>query len=173
MRLHAFVDESQRRDYIICAAVVSPNDLASIRASLRNLLLPGQRRLHFVDESKQRRRKCLSVMAELPLHARIYTTSGNESVARGQLLDHLLNDLIPLQCERLVIESRGAAQDSRERRRIAALITHREATPFTYHHMKPHEEPMLWVPDAIAWAHGAGREWRSLVDPQINHVLRL
>ena len=139
--------------------------------ALQKLLLPGQRRLHFVDESKQRRQKCLQVIAELPVRARIYTSNYDEPIARNLLLEHLLNDLIPLRCERLVIESRGAVQDSRERKRIASLITQNSPTPFTYHHMQPHEEPLLWVPDAIACAYGAGREWRSLVDPQVNYVL--
>ena len=173
MRVQVFVDESQRKHYIICAAIISPNHLAQVRTSLHKLLLPGQRRLHFVDESKQRRQKCLTAMAELPVQARIYASPHNESVARKFLLDHLLNDLIPLQCERLVIESRGVNPDTRERSQIAAAIRNGAAPQVIYHHMRPHEEPLLWVADAIAWAYGAGGEWRSLVEPQVGYVKRV
>jgi hypothetical protein len=31
---------------------------------------------------------------------------------------------------------------------------------FSYAHVPPTTEPMLWVPDAIAWAYGNGGDWR-------------
>ena len=56
--LHAFVDESSRRNsYAICAATISIDDLDSTRKQLRALLLAGQRRIHFTTESDSRRRK--------------------------------------------------------------------------------------------------------------------
>jgi hypothetical protein len=30
-------------------------------------------------------------------------------------------------------------------------------------HMRAFEEPLLWLPDALAWAHGAGGEWRQRI----------
>jgi hypothetical protein len=32
---------------------------------------------------------------------------------------------------------------------------------------------MLWVADAIAWAHGAGANWRLLIEPVIDDVTEL
>ena len=66
MSVHAFVDESQRVRYTICAAVISPNNLRTVRQGLRSMLLPRQSRLHFVNESPQRRRILLDAMRELP-----------------------------------------------------------------------------------------------------------
>lgn len=169
MSVQAFVDESQRKRYMICAAIISPNVMKEVRDELRRLLLPRQRRLHFVDESKQRRRQCLAVISELPLSARIYTSPNNESVARQSLLEHLLADLIPLKCQRLIIESREVNQNTRERRQIAAAIRDKSAPHMTYLHLRPHEEPLLWVSDAVAWAYGAGREWRSQVEALVNY----
>lgn len=169
MSVQVFVDESQRKQYMICATVISPNFMKEAREELRRLLLPRQRRLHFVDESKQRRRQCLAVISELPLRARIYTSPRNESVARELLLEHLLGDLITLKCQRLVIESREINQNKRERRQIAAAIRGKSAPHMTYLHLRPHEEPLLWVSDAIAWAYGAGGEWRSQVEALVNY----
>lgn len=173
MSIQAFVDESQRKRYMICTAIISPNVMKEVRDELRKLLLPQQRRLHFVNESPQRRRRCLAIMAELPVRARMYTSQQNEAVARELLLGHLLSDLLPLKCQRLIIESRETNQNTRERSQIAAAIRKGVAPQMTYEHMRPHEEPLLWIPDAIAWAYGAGREWRSNVDALLSHVLEV
>ena len=173
MSVQAFVDESQRKRYMICAAIISPNVMKEVREELRKLLLPQQRRLHFVNESTQRRRRCLAIMAELPVRARMYTSQQNESVARELLLGHLLSDLLPLKCQRLIIESRERNQNTRERGQIAAAIRKGVAPQMTYDHMRPHEEPLLWISDAIAWAYGAGGEWRSKVDALLSHVLEV
>jgi hypothetical protein len=37
----------------------------------------------------------------------------------------------------------------------------------------PDEEPLLWVSDAVAWAMGAGGDWRRRVEPMIDEVVRL
>jgi hypothetical protein len=36
-----------------------------------------------------------------------------------------------------------------------------------YEHLKPHEEPLLWVPDAVAWCYGNGGDWRRRVAPLV------
>ena len=40
-------------------------------------------------------------------------------------------------------------------------------------HLSPYEEPLLWVSDAVAWAVGAGGDWRRRVEPMIDEVVRL
>ena len=82
MTVHAFVDESQRERYMICAAVISPSDLQATRRALRGMLLPRQSRLHFVSERPKRRRSLLDAMCELPVRTRLYTSAEKEPVAR-------------------------------------------------------------------------------------------
>jgi hypothetical protein len=31
--------------------------------------------------------------------------------------------------------------------------------------LAPHLDPLLWIPDAIAWSWAKGGEWRQLVAP--------
>lgn len=43
----------------------------------------------------------------------------------------------------------------------------------TYEHLAPHEEPLLWVADGVAWAWGAGTDWRRRVAPLLADVRRI
>ena len=96
MSVHVFVDESQRVRYLICAAVISPGDLHPARRELRSMLLSRQGRLHFVNESQQRRRFLLDAMRELPVRTRLYTSAEKEPIARQRAMEALLVDLLDL-----------------------------------------------------------------------------
>lgn len=172
MSVHAFVDESQRLRYMICASVISPTDLQAARRELRSLLLPRQGRLHFVNESAQRRRFLLDAMSELPVRNRLYTSAEKEPIARQRAMDALLVDLLDLGGQRLVIECREASQDKRERHLIATAVR-RGAAPadLAYDHLRARNEPMLWVSDAVAWSYGAGTKWRPRAELLIDHVI--
>ena len=171
MSVHAFVDESQRARYTICAAVISPDDLRAARRGLRGLLLPRQGRLHFVNESPQRRRVLLDAMRELPVRTRLYISTEKEPIARQQAMEALLVDLLALGGQRLVIECREASQDERERRLMATAVQSGAApADLSYSHLRARDEPLLWVADAVAWAYGAGPQWRPRADSLIDHV---
>ena len=171
MSIQAFVDESQRERYIICAAFVSPNDLRAARRELRGMLLPRQSLLHFVRESPQRRRSLLDAMCELPIRTRLYTSAEKEPIARQRALEALLADLLALQGQRLVIECREVSQDDRERHLIAEAVRQSTAPAgLSYCHLRSREEPLLWVPDAVAWAYGADGEWRLRADTLIELI---
>ena len=36
-----------------------------------------------------------------------------------------------------------------------------------YQHQQPHTEPLLAIPDAIAWCWAKGGQWRSLISPAV------
>ena len=121
MTVHAFIDESQRgRFYLVCVVLVDPGDLPAVRVQLRALLMPGQRRLHFVNESA-RRRLLLAAMSKLPVRARVYPSTKKEPLARRQALAAILSDSGDTDITRIVIERRETGQDTQERRQIAAL----------------------------------------------------
>ena len=162
MTVQAFVDESKRRrTYLICAVLVDPRDLAHTRVSLGRMLLPQQRRLHFSKESHRRRQSLLAEMTKLPVQAWIYASAAKEPDAREQGIAALLSDLMAVNGERLVIERREASQDARESAQIAEAVRRGVApAEMGYHHLNGHEEPLLWVADAVAWAYGAGGDWR-------------
>jgi len=45
------------------------------------------------------------------------------------------------------------------------------ATACADQHQSPYVEPLLWVPDAVGWAHARGREWTRLAAPMIRRVV--
>jgi hypothetical protein len=73
--------------------------------------------------------------------------------------------------ERLVLEPE-VGQDDRDRRLLYRLAASSGRTGrISYAHAPPALEPMLWGPDAIAWAYGSGGEWRRRAHAVIGDVL--
>ncbi|HMS48327.1 hypothetical protein [Candidatus Neomicrothrix sp.] len=172
--MHVFVDESLRRRYLLAAACVPVSELSDTRVVMRGLLLSGQRRLHFTEESKQRRKVLLAELCRLNVRIRIYSAAGKPTPARSAALEALLADLPSAGARRLVIEGRGRSQDQVDVRQIArAQHTDRTVRSMEYDHMKPAEEPLLWIADAAAWAYGAAEDWRRRADPMIDDVTKL
>ena len=135
------------------------------------MLLSGQRRLHFAQERPQRRRSLLAKMAELPVRTRMYTSEAKEPTARRRCFAVLLSELVILKGDRIVIERREVSQDAMERHHIALAIQSGNAPAgLRYDHMGGSDEPLLWVADAVAWAYGAGGEWRHRVGGLIELV---
>ena len=162
MTRHAFVDESIRgQDYLICAATISPIDLAAARRELRSLRAAGQRRIHFATESNQRRRSVLKAMSSLETASVIYVARHPDQVAaRAAILARMATDLRKLGVSRLTLETREG-QDHRDRAGLYRVLGPSPKPPFTYGHDQPASEPLLWVPDAVAWAWGRGGHWRA------------
>jgi hypothetical protein len=163
--LHAFVDESTRRlDYLICVATVSVQDLNSSRTTMQNLRARGQRRLHFAGESDLRRRKILSAIAELETETTIYVASHrNQTRARGAILEAMVPQLRKRGVSRLLLDARQG-QDQRDRATIYRTIGSDPDPEFSYTHQPSASEPLLWIPDAVAWAWGRGGYWRTRVE---------
>jgi hypothetical protein len=168
--LLAYLDESVRRDYLICAALVRAPDVATVRRQVRQLCLPGQRRWHFAKESDPRRRRILSELVGCGLVRVVGCQSpGDDSAARGACLGELVPMLADLGVTDLVLESR-AGQDAADRRTLHEAMEKLGLT-LEYAHRQPHEECCLWCADAVAWAYGAGGDWRRRVQPMV-HALR-
>jgi hypothetical protein len=174
-----FVDESQRKGYLLAAAVIVPEDLARVRSVLRGLRLAGERRLHFQAESEERRRKIASVLARQNVEINLYSGRGRSERVRESCLRQLVDDALKLNVQRLVLESRGPAPDRSDRRIIAESLS-LQADPavtdppaLVYEHLQAHEEPALWIPDAAAWCYGAGSQWRSRISVLIARVVDL
>ena len=173
MSVHVFVDESYRGAYLLAAAVVEPAALTPTRILLRSLCAPRQRRLHFGTESDPRRRAILAQLVGCSAKVRIYSCRGNEIAARAACLTRVVVDALADQAHRLVIESREG-RDHADRHVIYATLQRADKpVELAYEHMRPHEEPLLWIADAAAWAYGAGGDWRRRVGPLLDKVIEL
>jgi hypothetical protein len=175
--VHAFVDESQRsRRYLVAAAIVRPARLDPVRRTMRSLLLPGQRELHFHNEKEARQRTLADAIARLPVEVSIYTKSSvtrNDEPAREACVRRLAEDLADRQAHRLVIDSRQE-RDKLDKRAIrAVLLQHPHGADLVYEHVESAQECLLWIADAVGWCYGAGAHWRRRVDPVITNVANL
>jgi hypothetical protein len=167
--IHAFVDESVRSKYILCAATVPAASLDDVRRLARDLCLPGQRRWHFNSESDRRRRLILDTLVRRrDIRVLLYEGRGRRPRVRAECLISLVTDLIDQGASRLVIES----QDGQDRidRQVLAEALRKASTDLGYCHSRPHQEPGLWLPDAFAWAYGTAGHWRRRVAPSIDRI---
>ena len=164
MTTAAFIDESVRRDrYLVCASVIDGHELVAARQALRALLRPGQRRIHFNSESHGRRRRILDVVASLDVASVICSAYGRDQVeARAAALHVVVAHLLRQGVRRIVLETRQG-QDERDRAVIREAAGRSPASELSYAHESPRIEPLLWVPDAVAWAWGRGGPWRRRV----------
>ena len=55
---------------------------------------------------------------------------------------------------------------------LYAALRGRPGAP-AYVHLPAHQEPLLWSADALAWAYGAGGDWRRRVDPLLDMAVVL
>jgi hypothetical protein len=161
----AFVDESRRTNrYLLACAVLEVRHAHDIRRQLRALVEAPKRRIHFGSEPDARRRLLLARFDQLPVEVHV-TTDGiaahqREHEARARLLGALITHLQAVGVARLVIESRDGRDDDDK---AVVQRTRAAAPPLVYEHATPTDEPLLWLPDAYAWAVGRGPEWSNLL----------
>ncbi|MFI9007126.1 hypothetical protein ACIGNX_07850 [Actinosynnema sp. NPDC053489] len=168
---HAFLDESRRGPtYLVAVVIARPRDLDPVRSALRAKVKPGQRRLHFKKEGDSRRGEIVTLLHGLRLRARVFLHEhSNDRIARQACLTAAGRHLIDIGAVRLVLES-CAHQDAEDRHTLASVT--RKVFALDYEHFRPHEDPMLWASDAIAWCYGAGGEWRRRVAGLVEDVQR-
>lgn len=169
-----FVDESKARGFILAASHLTVNsDTQTVRA-IQALVRRGQRRIHFKSESDASRRRILSALSALPLATRVYQIAGTpDRSARARCLEALVDDLAASRAARLVIE-RDASIERNDRRTIRTQLERSgNRDLLTYSHCAPHEEPLLWVSDAVAWCRQANGDWQRRAAPLVSGITRL
>jgi len=173
--LHVFVDESRRgRVYLLAATLIASRDLAPTRALMRGLRSRGERRVHFTHERDTIQKDIAARLVAAALRTRIYQGQGRSEAVRDQCLRAAVSDIAPEGVLRLVLESRDHKGNLSDRRTIQSALTSCGTSPdLAYEHMFAHEEPALWVPDAIAWCYGAGGEWRRRIEPIVEKTVNL
>jgi hypothetical protein len=174
-RWHGFVDESSRQGYLVCAVVLAPEDLALTRRELKALCLPGQQRIHMKSEGASRRRAILSAVARMQVQALMYEVPAgrrSERAARDDCLRRLVPDLLRLEVGRLMIES--CDQNHQDVQVVSDAVAKAGAhDSLQYLHGRPGIEPLLWLPDILAWAYGRGGDWFRRTGDVVREINRL
>lgn len=158
----AFVDESSavrsdtRQEYLVGAALIPVEACDEVREHLRALALPGQIKLHWTDESEQRRRTIVSRIAELTPMTVVVThlserVKKNER-CRRKCLEALYHDMVDMEVFDLLLEDRTPSQNNRDRQHIVALQGQGLDRRIRIAHQRGGDEPLLWIADVLLGA---------------------
>lgn len=172
---YLFVDETKASQYTPVVAAVAVRELDAARSRLRGQIRSGQRSLHFKQESDRSRRAILSAIREIEIDVSVYRAPRGMSdfLARELAMRAVAIDACKREASLIVIDQDDSLlkHDRRwlsdELRAVGAPVTLR------YHHKKRHEEPLLAMPDAIAWCLQRGRPWAAMVRPFITATSEL
>jgi hypothetical protein len=171
MPLYAWVDESMHEPmgalptptYLLAATIAQPANCDLVRDDLRALLIGKSKRLHWRDESNARQQVIASVIAR---HDLIHTVvvgvpldRRRQERGRRQCMERLLQELTELDVENVWLESRTETLNGKDIQLVAAVRSKRLLpSSLRVDFALPSEEPMLWLPDAVAGALGAHKK---------------
>jgi len=179
--LQAWVDESMHDAvpgvsdpmYLLAAAVADPSSCEPIRQSLRNLVPNGDERLHWHDADELLQGKVAEAIAGLDccnlVVVGVRADHRQQERARRKCMEQLVFRLKQIGVSQIWIESRTQSLNAKDKRMFDALRSRRfvgSATRFDFAY--PRDEPMLWIPDAVAGATGMARKG---VDPQFRAAM--
>jgi hypothetical protein len=175
MPSEVFADETMARGMAMVAVAVDCANLDATRRALRSLLHKNQLRLHFKTESDAGRRRALDLITTLGVTATVYDASTIKNIqqARGACLKTLLSDILEHRHRRLVLELDESNHGFDVR--VLQHQDHKLGRPpgLSYVHMRAAQEPLLGLPDAIAWSWARGGQWAKLVSSVITEVKTL
>ncbi len=160
--MHAlFIDESFSKNYILVGHLVPLTNTTRMRKALKTHVLSGQRSIHFVKESDSRRKYLLSQFRRLGCKAIKVEIGGQEHrSARQTALEALLLLADDFLVSKFVLE----LDETTFRSDRATLNRHNisaDKGEITFEFKARHEEPLLWIADAVAWCLGRGGVWKS------------
>lgn len=139
--------------YVLAASLLDPLDVGDVRDAM-SALRRSQPKLHWSDESSTRRDQIIDAIADLPVEGLVVVRAGPRSDTsqhqRNKTLLALVAALYDLGCSTLTLESRGAADDRRDR---DVLTRSRPGDPrlagVRIEHVAGPKDPALWVADAL------------------------
>ena len=161
----AYVDETKRRRYLLCAVVVDQSDIALVRRELARLR-EGHGTIHMNDRSDRERMRYARALARLPVEGIVVAAaSGPERAARDALLGSLVRPLLDRGVNRLVIES--CDENRADRQTLRRLLGPDPALIYSH---ADKSDLLLALPDILGWAHGRGRRFATAVRPIVTDL---
>ncbi len=160
----AFVDESYgvaAGHYLLAAVVLDEGAADRVRDRVSAIRRRHPAEYHWRDEHRFARRAMVGLVASLGLRCFVVVASSvppaRQERARALCTAALLSELEALDppVTDLVVESRTAALDSADARRIAGLRISRHLGLDLHCPFRTKAEPLLWLADAVAGAASA------------------
>ena len=169
-----FVDESKTKGYTMVAAIIADDEVSALRREVRSLVLPGQRRIHFTKERDKRKRLILSRLVDLGVRAQVfYCAAKSAVVGREACLAALISYAAEQKCFKIVFECDESIERADRKFLYGEVRKRGLANVVKYDFKAPRDEPLLWIPDAIAWSYVKGGDWRRRITPLVNGIEEL
>lgn len=169
--LHGWVDESMHEAiegtsdsmYLLAAAVADPDACDPVRDTLRNLR-PGKKpRLHWREEGRPLKRKISAAIADVDFCGLVVVglraDHRKQERARRKCMETLMHRLDEMGVSQVWIENRIPSLNRADIRMVDALRSQKIITSgIRIDFARPNNEPMLWIPDALAGSSGMARK---------------
>jgi EAL domain-containing protein (putative c-di-GMP-specific phosphodiesterase class I) len=117
--------------------------------------------LHFKSENARRKKLIVKLMRGLNCQLVVVKCRTPQASARLCALNSLVTSDLASSCARIVLEL-----DETVRVKDNAYLK-QQSRLAEWDHKQRHEEPLLWVADAVAWCVNRGGEWERMVRPMI------
>lgn len=158
----AYIDESKAKRFLFAVLLIEPKRQFLIRKELVKSLLSGQRSWHFVKENSRRRKQFLRLLIKMQLNVLIIKVdNSNKNKKRTVALNALIAQIPKYGVNEVVfdLDDTTLLADSKFFSNLGV--------PLLWDHREPHQEPLLWVADAVAWCVNRGGDWEHMVRPLI------
>lgn len=162
--MRAYIDESFRGDdgngcYLFAAVILAAQHEEDARDALRKALPGRLSRLHWRVDQRGLRAKGIKVLSSLPLQGlvlyRLEVERKSAERARQHAMWNLIAELGRRDVHDAVFEAREPGQNKKDQKTLHAISRAGVAGPgFRYTFTRPHDEPLLWLPDYLAGAAG-------------------
>jgi hypothetical protein len=163
--LTIYADESKARGFRFALTIVSDRDAGRCRLAMLALRKGPTRRIHFVKEMNSTRKAILATIRALPVAHVVVEVGplpgGSDPRERGLVaLARLAREV---GATTVVLERDPTTVEKDRRVLFANSRSRNDHAQIHYYHLTATEEPLLWIPDAIAWSWTRGGEWRRRV----------
>ena len=144
--------------YLMSVVLADPCHTETIQEAMLGLRYGKTPKLHWREELPRRRRKIAETVAALPVAGLVVVrcdpqASDRPERRRRNCLEHLLPMLADMDTERLALESRGPADDGKDRQMLQHLRRgKRLSRTLRIDHIPGPQDPALWAADALCGA---------------------
>lgn len=168
-----FVDESLRPEsYFLVSVAISSNLIERLRHEMRNTLPSHGQQLHMSKETNVTRKRALNFVERLEPKIIVITNSQfgiSKIQARSECITKLCAIEIIQTASFLTFDSTNSLDIDR---RILKSAAQSSANFFpTYRHVSSKSEPLLWLPDIVAWSWGRGSDWKSQISHLVHEII--
>jgi hypothetical protein len=171
MLSNSYIDESVRgSQYLLAAVIVEHTRHQDIRRELKGLRQFGRSSLHMHKEVIGRKRLIANSVSQMEIACvlAVQELSGQSLMsARNTCLNELAGHTLIRATSQLTLESSNSIELDKK---ILSNSAYEYSGKFPhYRHLPSAQEPLLWLPDIIAWCVGKGGEFENLVRPLLRY----